>query len=307
MISLPESVKIVEVGPRDGLQNEQLVLDASVRVEFINRLVDSGLKVVEAGSFVSPARVPQMNGTETVLAGLQPQMGVSYPVLVPNIRGLTAALVAGANEIAVITAASESFSQRNVNCSIAQSLKNIESVCETAIAYCLKIRAYVSCVLDCPFEGRIDSLRVADLANCLLEMGCYEVSLGETLGMGTPGRFQALLVEVARKVSLDCIAMHCHDTYGQALVNIFAGLEFGVSIFDSSVAGLGGCPYAPGAAGNVASEDLIFMLDGLGIQTGVDLGVLTDAGQFICGALGIQSSSRAGRALAHEKPRRMMN
>jgi len=297
-MQLPKRVKLVEVGPRDGLQNEVRTVPVEVRIELIERLADAGLNVVEAGAFVPPERVPQMAGTDEVLSGLSRRPGVRYPVLVPNMRGLEAALVARAQEIAVFAAASESFSRRNIGCSIAESLERYRDVCATARERGLTIRGYVSCALGCPFEGEIAPTAVREVAAALLAMGCEEVSLGDTIGVGTPGKARALVNTVSTKVPVKSLACHFHDTWGQALANILAVLELGVAVFDCSVAGLGGCPFAPGAAGNVASEDLLYMLDGLGIETGVDLERLAAAGQFICGHLGRQTGSKVARALA---------
>ncbi len=295
---LPKRVKLVEVGPRDGLQNEAQALPVEARIELIERLTDAGLTVIEAGAFVSPVRVPQMAGTDRVLAGLTSRPGVRYPVLVPNLQGLEAALAAGARDIAVFAAASETFTRRNIGCSITESLKRYAEVCEAARERELKIRGYVSCALGCPFEGNVAPTTVAEVAATLVTMGCEEVSLGDTIGVGTPARARTLIEVVCPKVPVEILACHFHDTYGQALANILAVLELGVAVFDSSVAGLGGCPFAPGAAGNVASEDLLYMFDGLGIETGVDLERLAAAGQFICGHLGRQTGSKVARALA---------
>jgi len=302
--SLPARVRMVEVGPRDGLQNEPGVVPTEVKVELIDRLSDAGFSAVEATSFVSPKWVPQMADAAAVMARIKRKPGVSYPVLVPNMKGLEAALAAGAQEIAAFSAATESFSQRNTNCSIAESLERFAPVCEAALDAGLKVRGYVSVVLGCPFEGEVNPEVVADLVQRLYEMGCYEVSLGDTIGVGTPGKTQRMIETVGKRVPASKLAGHYHDTYGQALANILASLEMGVAVFDSSVSGLGGCPYAPGATGNVASEDVLFMLDGMGIETGVDMDKLIAAGQFICGFLGRPGHSRAGRALAGKAARR---
>ena len=268
---LPPGVKIVEVGPRDGLQNEARTIPAAVKIDLIDRLSATGLRAVEAGAFVSPKWVPQMADSAEVLAGIERRAGVSYPVLVPNMKGFEAAAAAGVEEIAVFGAASESFTQKNINCSIAESLARFAPVCEAARAAGMKVRGYVSCVLGCPYEGAIAPGKVAEVAGRLAELGCYEISLGDTIGVGTPAKAQAMLAAVAEKLPVDSLAVHFHDTYGQALANILACLELGVAVVDSSVAGLGGCPYAKGATGNVATEDVLYMLDGLGIETGVDL------------------------------------
>ncbi len=296
-MSLPKRVKLVEVGPRDGLQNEPENLPVAVRVELIDRLTAAGLPVVEAGSFVSPKWVPQMAQSDAVLAGIERKAGVRYPVLVPNMKGFEAARAAGAEEIAVFGAASESFSQRNINCSIAESLERFAPITAAALAAGIKVRGYVSCVLGCPYEGEIAPSAVADVAGRLLVMGCYEISLGDTIGVGTPAKARSMLETVAAQVPIGQLAVHFHDTYGQALANILACLELGVATLDSSVAGLGGCPYAQGASGNVASEDLLYMLDGLGIETGVDLKALAAAGGFITGYLGRPPQSKVARAL----------
>jgi len=298
---LPRRVRLVEVGPRDGLQNEARTVSAEVRIGLIERLADAGLTVVEAGAFVSPERVPQMAGTAEVLSGLSRRPAVRYPVLVPNMRGLEAALAAGAREVAVFAAASESFSRRNIGCSVAESLERYRDVCKEALAWGLTVRGYVSCALGCPLEGEIAPAAVREVAADLLAMGCGEVSLGDTIGVGTPGKARALVETVSTKVPVERLACHFHDTWGQALANILAVLDLGVAVFDSSVAGLGGCPFAPGAAGNVASEDLLYMLDGLGIETGVDLKKLAAAGRFICNHLGRQTGSKVARALEAQK------
>jgi hydroxymethylglutaryl-CoA lyase len=296
---LPEAVKLVEVGPRDGLQNEQQTVSKELRIALIDDLGAAGLKVIEAGSFVSPKWVPQMAGTAEVLAGITPLAGVSYPVLVPNKKGLDAARAAGAKEIAVFGAASESFSRRNINCSIAESLERFAPVVADAKAVGMKARGYVSCVLGCPYEGEVALEAVAAVAERLFEMGCYEVSLGDTIGKGTPGQAQVMVDAVATRLPRECLAGHFHDTYGQALANVLAVMERGIAVIDSSVAGLGGCPYAKGASGNLASEDLVYMLDGLGITSGVDLGRLIAAGNTISRALGRESGSKVARALTN--------
>ncbi|MSN26781.1 MAG: hydroxymethylglutaryl-CoA lyase [Geobacter sp.] len=299
-MNLPKRVKMVEVGPRDGLQNEAAIVPAEVKIEFINRLSASGLSVIESTSFVSPKWVPQMADNSQVMAGITRRPGVSYPVLVPGMQGFESAVAAGAQEISVFGAASEAFSRRNINCSIAESLERFAPVIEAARQRGIKVRGYVSCVLGCPYQGEVPLEAVADISQRLFEMGCYEISLGDTIGIGTPGQAQAMVKAVAERVPLDRLAAHFHDTYGQALANILAVLELGVSVVDSSVAGLGGCPYAKGAAGNVASEDLLWMLNGLGIETGVDLTLLRGAGTYICNYLGRPSGSRVALALGRE-------
>lgn len=297
-MALPSRVKIIEVGPRDGLQNEQRSLPTEVRIELIERLVDTGLPVVEAGAFVSPRWVPQMSATGEVLAGIRRKPGVSYPVLVPNMHGLEAALAAGAEEIAVFGAASERFSQQNINCSIAQSLARFAPVVSAARERGIRTRGYVSCVLGCPYEGEIAPAAVVQVATELYAMGCYEISLGDTIGVGTPLKAQRMLEAVAREVPLAHLAAHFHDTYGQALANLFAVLQLGLANIDSAVAGLGGCPYAPGAGGNVATEDVVYLLNGLDIATGVNLERLAAVGRWICERLGRPPSSKVAQALA---------
>jgi isopropylmalate/homocitrate/citramalate synthase len=298
MTILPKYVRLVEVGPRDGLQNESGEVPTAARIELIDRLADAGLKTIESGSFVSPKWVPRMADTAEVMARIDRREDVSYPVLVPNMKGLEAAVAADAGEIAVFGAATESFSRKNINCSIDESLERFRPVCESALRHGMRVRGYISCVLGCPYEGDVDPAAVAHVAAQLLEMGCYEISLGDTIGVGTPMAAQDMVDRVAAVVPLDRLAVHFHDTYGQALANILACLERGVAVVDSSVAGLGGCPYAKGATGNVASEDVLYMLDGMGIETGVDLKRLAAAGQFISDLLGRPSGSRVARAMA---------
>ncbi len=293
---LPKNVRMVEVGPRDGLQNEKRVVPTAVKIGLIDRLGEAGLTAIEAGSFVSPKWVPQMADTPEVFAGIRRRPGVRYAALTPNAKGLEGALAAGADEVAVFAAASESFSRTNINCSIAESLERFAPVMAGARAAGLPVRGYVSCVLGCPYEGDIAPDAVAEVAGRLLDMGCWEISLGDTIGTGTPGKAQAMIAAVAGRVPLERIAVHFHDTYGQALANILAALEMGVAVVDSSVAGLGGCPYAKGASGNVASEDVLYMLDGLGIGTGVDLDRLVAAGAYIGEALERPTASRVARA-----------
>ncbi|MDX1592966.1 MAG: hydroxymethylglutaryl-CoA lyase [Gammaproteobacteria bacterium] len=294
---LPEKVRLVEVGPRDGLQNEPEPVDVATRIGLIDRLAAAGLPAIEAGSFVSPKWVPQMADTGAVLAGIDRRDGVDYPVLVPNMRGLEAALEAGAREVAVFGAASECFSRKNINCSVAESLDRFRPVCEEAARQGVRVRGYVSCVLGCPYEGEIEPAAVAAVVRALADMGCYEVSLGDTIGTGTPEKARAMVAEVAAEVPVDMLAAHFHDTYGQALANLYAVLHQGVAVIDSSVIGLGGCPYAAGASGNVATEDVLYLLDGLGIATGVDMEALLEAGRYIAGHLGRTPSGRVARAL----------
>ncbi len=300
-MTLPKKVRIVEVGPRDGLQNEAGVVTTAVKVELIHRLADAGLPAVEATAFVSPKWVPQMADHAEVMAGIRRKSGVAYPVLVPNMKGFEAALAAGAEEIAVFGAASEAFSRKNINCSIAESLARFEPVAQAAQQHGLRLRGYISCVAGCPYQGAVEPRAVAEVAAQLHRMGCYEISLGDTIGVGTPGKIQAMLSTVAKAVPMEKLAVHFHDTYGQALANLYAAMELGVATIDSSVAGLGGCPYAKGASGNVATEDVVYMLDGLGIHTGVDLDLVFEAGRFICAQLGREPSSKVARALAAKK------
>lgn len=296
-MEFPKRVKMVEVGPRDGLQNEATPVPTAVKIELLERLVKAGLTVIEATSFVSPKWVPQMADHAAVLAGITPHPGVSYPVLVPNRQGLDEALKAGAQEIAIFAAASETFSSKNINCSIAESLGRYSELVGEALSRGVRVRGYVSCVLGCPYEGEVSPEAAAEVAERLYEMGCYEISLGDTIGVGTPGRARELFETVARRVPKERLAAHFHDTYGQALANVLAVLEQGIAVFDSSVAGLGGCPYAPGASGNLASEDLLYLLNGLGIETGVDLCALAEAGNYISSFLGRPSGSKVARAL----------
>ena len=296
-MSLPRQVRIVEVGPRDGLQNEREIVSTPVKLALIDKLADAGLTTIEAGAFVSPKWVPQMADSAAVLTGLRRRSGVSYPVLVPNRQGLEAALAVGATEIAVFGAASETFSRRNINCSIAESLDRFRPVVELARQHGVKVRGYVSCALGCPYEGEIAPEKVAEVAGALYAMGCYEISLGDTIGVGTPGKTQRMLEAVTWQAPLGCLAGHYHDTYGQALVNIYASLELGLATFDASIAGLGGCPYAAGASGNVATEDVIYLLNGLGIETGIDLDTLVNAAAFISQAINRPPASKVARAL----------
>ncbi len=298
MNGLPRQVKIVDVGPRDGLQNEPQSVPTAVKIELIERLAEAGIPVVEATAFVSPKWVPQMADHAEVMRGLARKPGVNYPVLVPNMQGFEAAVGAGAEEVAVFGAASETFSKKNINCSIAESLERFAPVVEAAKERAIRVRGYISCVVGCPYEGEIKPKAVAEVARRLFSMGCYEISLGDTIGVGTPGKVRDMIEAVARDVPIRRMAVHFHDTYGQALANIYAALEQGVNVVDSSVAGLGGCPYAKGASGNVATEDVVYMLDGLGIETGVDLYQVFETGRFICGELGREATSKVHRALA---------
>ncbi len=293
---LPTTVRLVEVGPRDGLQNEAQPISVADKVRLVDDLTAAGLSYVEVGSFVSPKWVPQMAGSAEVFAGIRQQPGVTYAALAPNLRGFEDALAAQVKEVAVFAAASEAFSQRNINCSISESLQRFVPIMDAARKHGVRVRGYVSCVLGCPYEGQVDASQVAAVARELYEMGCYEVSLGDTIGTGTPGATRHLFNVVGAQVPRPQLAGHFHDTYGQALANVYASLLEGINVFDSSVAGLGGCPYAKGASGNVASEDVLYMLQGLGIETGIDLEKLIDAGQRISSVLGRANGSRVARA-----------
>lgn len=295
-MALPTSVRVVEVGPRDGLQNEKQAVPAATKAALVERLAGAGLPMVETGSFVSPKWVPVMADSAEVFRLVTRRPGTRYSALTPNMQGFEAALASGADEVAVFAAASESFSRRNINCSIAESLDRFAPVCVAAKARGVPVRGYVSCVLGCPYEGVIAPADVAAVAQRLMTLGCYEVSLGDTIGVGTPGAAQAMIRAVAERVPLDRLAAHFHDTYGQALANVYAVMELGIATLDASIAGLGGCPYARGATGNVATEDVIFMLDGLGVRTGVDLGALIGASWFIADALGRAPDSKVARA-----------
>lgn len=292
-----DRVKLVEVGPRDGLQNEAVLVPTEIKIALVERLADCGLRHIETASFVSPKWVPQMADGAAVLAGIRRKAGVVYSALTPNLRGLEAALAAGADEVAVFTAASESFCQKNINCSIEQSLARFTPVLAKAWARRIRVRGYVSTVLGCPYEGDIGPDAVARVAGALYRMGCAEISLGDTIGTGTPGKARAMLAAVRREVPIERLAAHFHDTYGQALANLYAVLEEGVRIVDCSVAGLGGCPYAKGASGNLASEDLVYLLHGLGFRTGVDLARLVETGHWISQQLGRENGSKVGRAM----------
>ena len=297
-MSLPRKVRIVEVGPRDGLQNEKQEVPTAVKLELIERLADAGLPAVEATAFVSPKWVPQMADHTEVLERVRRKPGVDYPVLTPNLKGFEAARAAGATEVAVFGAASEAFSKKNINCSIAESLERFRPVVDAARRENVKVRGYISCVLGCPYEGEVRPEKVAEVADALYAMGCYEVSLGDTIGVGTPGKTQAMIEACAARVPVERLAGHFHDTYGQALANIYASLAMGVATFDASVAGLGGCPYAKGASGNVATEDVVYLLQGLGIATGVSFDKLVSTGAWISAALGREYGSKAGKAFA---------
>lgn len=297
-MDLPRQVRLVEVGPRDGLQNESRTIPLAAKLQLIDDLARAGHTVIEAGSFVNPKWVPQMADSEAVFAGIERRPGVRYTALTPNLRGFERALAAGVDEVAIFAAASEAFSQKNINCSIAESLQRFSEVMIAASARDIPVRGYISCVLGCPYEGEIAPEAVARVTGELLAMGCYEVSLGDTIGTGTAGSMVRLLELLLGRFEPGQLAVHCHDTYGQALSNILVALQHGIATVDASVAGLGGCPYAKGASGNVATEDVVYMLDGLGIETGLDLPSLVDAGNRISQVLGRPSGSRAARALS---------
>lgn len=291
-------IKLVEVGPRDGLQNEPNSIDTATKVELIARLGRSGLTAIEATSFVSPRWVPQMADSAAVMAAIERLPGVAYPVLTPNLKGFEAAMAAGAQEVAIFGSASESFSQKNINCSIAESLTRFEPLLAAAKAAGIPVRGYVSCVLGCPYEGAIQPEAVAAVAGALFDRGCYEISLGDTVGVGTPEAAKRMIAAVSARVPLECLAGHYHDTYGMAIANVYASLQCGLTVFDSSVAGLGGCPYAQGAAGNVATEDVVYLLTGLGIDTGIDLDQLLECSAWISQRLGRAPTSKVALAKA---------
>jgi hydroxymethylglutaryl-CoA lyase len=300
-MSFPKHVKIVEVGPRDGLQNESTTVPVEIKVQLVEKLAAAGLSVIEVGAFVSPRWVPQMATSAEVFTRVDKQPNVSYPMLVPNLKGLELALAAGVKEIALFAAASETFSQKNTNCSIAESIERFNEVIDHAQAAGVKIRGYVSCVLGCPYEGEVSFDIVSMITQELFDKGCYEVSLGDTIGVGTAGQARELIEVLVKHVPVRQLAAHFHDTYGQALANIHAVMQCGITVIDSSVAGLGGCPYAKGATGNVATEDVVYMLDGMGIETGIDMDKLLEAGRFISDFLGREPVSRAATALLRKK------
>jgi hydroxymethylglutaryl-CoA lyase len=295
-MNLPKQVRLVEVGPRDGLQNEKQPISVADKVRLVDDLSAAGLGYIEVGSFVSPKWVPQMAGSAEVFAQIQQKPGITYAALAPNLKGFEAALEAGVKEVAVFAAASEAFSQKNINCSISESLERFVPLMEAAKQHDVRVRGYVSCVLGCPYDGSVPPEQVASVARELYNMGCYEVSLGDTIGAGTAGDTRRLIEVVGSRVPRNRLAGHFHDTYGQALANIYASLLEGISVFDSSVAGLGGCPYAKGATGNVATEDVLYLLEGLGIDTGIDMARLIAAGQRICTVLDKPNGSRVARA-----------
>ncbi|MBF0236372.1 MAG: hydroxymethylglutaryl-CoA lyase [SAR324 cluster bacterium] len=297
MNSYPSTVKIVDVGPRDGLQNEAMPVPIPIKLKLIESLADAGITHIESASFVSPKWVPQMADSAEVMKRIFRKPGVTYSALVPNLKGLESAIESGTTEIAVFGAASEAFSQKNINCSIAESLKRFEPVMEQALVQGIKVRGYVSCVLGCPYQGETQVETVTHVAKTLFDMGCYEISLGDTIGTGTPLKTQHMLKHLIQQIPVSALEVHFHDTYGQALANIFAALQMGISVIDSSVAGLGGCPYAQGASGNVATEDVLYMLRGMGIHTGIDLEKIVAIGHEITSFLGCGIRSRAGKAL----------
>ena len=296
-MNLPKRVKIFEVGPRDGLQNETALVDTQTKVTLIENLADAGIQAIESGSFVSPKWVPQMAGSEAVFGTIQRRDGVTYSALTPNMRGLERAISAGASEVAVFIAASEAFSQKNTNCSIAEGIERSAQLAEVALAEGIQVRGYISVVAGCPYQGEVPAADLTPLAKALLDMGCYEVSLGDSIGVATPGHMKNIIEAVATGIPTDKIAIHLHDTYGQALANIYAALEMGITVVDSSVAGLGGCPYAPGATGNVATENVVYMLNGLGIEHGINLDKLIAAGDFVTQKLGRENGSGVARAM----------
>ncbi|WP_271105720.1 hydroxymethylglutaryl-CoA lyase [Pseudomonas tohonis] len=302
-MTIPKKVRLVEVGPRDGLQNEKQPISVADKVRLVDDLSTAGLGYIEVGSFVSPKWVPQMAGSAEVFAGITYRPGVTYAALAPNMKGFEAALEAGVKEVAVFAAASEAFSQKNINCSIAESLERFVPLMDAARANGIRVRGYISCVLGCPYEGEVPAEQVAAIAAQLDAMGCYEVSLGDTIGTGTAGATRQLFEVVGARVPRERLAGHFHDTYGQAVANVHAGLLEGIAVFDSSVAGLGGCPYAKGATGNVATEDLLYLMNGMGIETGIDMDRLVDAGQRICAVLGKENGSRVARALLAKRSR----
>lgn len=298
---LPVAVKIVEVGPRDGLQNEAAIISPDIKIDFINRLSAAGFVNIEAASFVSPKWVPQMAASDEVMAGIRRKPGVIYSALTPNMKGFEAALAAGAGEVVIFGSASEAFSQKNINCSIAESIERFRSVALAAKAQRLRLRGSISCAMGCPYQGEVSPRAVAEVVRLMRDLGCDEIDIADTIGVGTPRQVQSVMTHAMDQFPVTQLSGHFHDTYGQALANIYASLEVGIQIFHSSVAGLGGCPYAKGASGNIATEDVLFMLQGLGIRTGINLDKVVDAGQFISQHLGRKANSRAGNALAAKR------
>lgn len=300
-MTLPSKVKIVEVGPRDGLQNEKETIPASVKIELVDRLTDAGFVNIEAASFVSPKWVPQMATSTEVMAEIKRKPGVIYSALTPNMKGLEAAIAAKADEVVIFGAASEAFSQKNINCSIAESIERFREVAQAAKQHNIRLRGSISCSFGCPYQGEVSPESVADVVRRLRELGCDEIDIADTIGVGTPKKVQTVMERVAKDFPIERLSGHFHDTYGQATANIYASLEVGISIFHSSVAGLGGCPYAKGATGNVSTEDVLFLMNGLGIDTGIDLDKVVDAGQFISQHLGRKAASRTGNAIAAKR------
>jgi hydroxymethylglutaryl-CoA lyase len=300
-MSLPSKVKIVEVGPRDGLQNEKETIPAEVKIELVDRLTDAGFVNIEAASFVSPKWVPQMATSAEVMDKIRRKPGVIYSALTPNMKGFEAALAAKADEVVIFGAASEAFSQRNINCSIAESIERFRDVAQAAKQHNIRLRGSISCAFGCPYQGEVPAESVADVVRRLRELGCDEIDIADTIGVGTPKKVQAVFDRVVREFPIERLSGHFHDTYGQATANIYASLEVGISIFHSSVAGLGGCPYAKGATGNVSTEDVLFLMNGLGIETGIDLDRVVDAGQFISQHLNRKAASRTGNAIAAKR------
>ncbi len=296
--TLPAAVKIVEVGPRDGLQNEKQTITADVKIELVNRLSDAGIPNIEAASFVSPKWVPQMATSSEVMQRIRRKPGTIYSALVPNMKGFEAALAANMDEVVIFGAASEAFSQKNINCSIAESIERFREVAQAAKQHGMRLRGSISCALGCPYQGEVTPEAAADVVRRMRDLGCDEIDIADTIGVGTAGQVKRVFEHAAHEFPLERLAGHFHDTYGQALANIYAALEVGVVIYHSSVAGLGGCPYAKGATGNVATEDVLYLMHGLGIRTGISLDAVVDAGQFISDQLGRKSSSRAGSAIA---------
>jgi len=299
--TLPELVKIVEVGPRDGLQNESATVGADIKIELVNRLTDAGFSNIEAASFVSPKWVPQMATSAEVMAGISRKPGVIYSALTPNMKGFDAALAAGAHEVVIFGSASEAFSQKNINCSIAESIARFRDVADAARDNKIRLRGSISCTMGCPYQGEVSIDSVVEVVRLMRDLGCNEIDIADTIGVGTPRHVQAVMLAAMNEFPFAALSGHFHDTYGQALANIYASMEVGISIFHSSVAGLGGCPYAKGATGNIATEDVLFMMQGLGVRTGINLDKVVDAGQFISQHLGRKAVSRAGNALAAKR------
>ena len=298
---LPHKVKIVEVGPRDGLQNEKETIPAEIKIELVDRLTDAGFPNIEAAAFVSPKWVPQMATSADVMAHIKRKPGVIYSALTPNMKGFEAAVAAKADEVVIFGAASEAFSQKNINCSIAESIERFRDVAQAAKQHNIRLRGSISCAFGCPYQGDVSPESVADVVQRLRELGCDEIDIADTIGVGTPGKVQVVMQRAAQEFPIERLSGHFHDTYGQALANIYASMEVGIAIFHSSVAGLGGCPYAKGATGNVSTEDVLYMMNGLGIDTGIDLNTVVDAGQFISQYLGRKAVSRAGNAIAAKR------